>query len=100
MHRATGSSIFRRLYASRTFFAAQGWYEGRAPCLTGGRPGSGTPTPWLASSQVPTRSLPGCQTPDRSGFPSAVRGTDWLWPDVFWQDVDTRMAAKAAKQEE
>ena len=33
------------------------------------------PTPWLASAQVPTRSLPGCHTPDRSGFPSdAVRG--------------------------
>jgi len=36
---------------------------------------SGTPTPWLASSQVPGLSLPGCQTPDKSGCPSAARGT-------------------------
>src|SRR5262249_13828668 len=33
------------------------------------------PPPPLASSQVPMRLLPPCQTPFRSGWPSAARGT-------------------------
>src|SRR2546427_51579 len=45
------------------------------------RPGSATPTPWLASAQVPGLSLPGCQTPERSGCPSGVRGTGG---SAFW----------------
>src|SRR5207248_8373061 len=41
----------------------------------GSRPLPPTPTPPLASSQVPRLVLPPCHTPVRSGFPSAARGT-------------------------
>ena len=74
-----------RLNASRTFCAAQSWYG--APSRPAGRsfdePTTGafglrpvppTPTPAFASSQLPGCVLPPCQTPVRSGLPSAVRG--------------------------
>src|SRR5207244_10972081 len=58
---------------SRTFSAAQGWY-GAFSC--GERTANGliwpvvalVPPPPLASSQVPMRLLPPCQTPARSRF--------------------------------
>src|SRR5580704_11827730 len=83
-HNAAGSSMPLLLNDSRTFLAAQGWYGAGSlttccdPRLAGAarsRPVPPTPSPELASSQVPRRLLPPCQTPVKLGFPSEVRGT-------------------------
>ncbi len=76
-----GSSMPLLLKNSRTFFAAQGWYGAgsrtswatAAGGAAGSRPVPPTPSPEFASSQLPRRVLPPCQTPVRSGFPSDVR---------------------------
>src|SRR5437867_1460478 len=76
----------RLLYDSRTFFAAHSWYgAGSRPGAAavavvlggafGSRPVPPTPRPEFASSQLPRRVLPPCQTPVKSGLPSAALGT-------------------------
>ena len=105
--RPVGSSMPRRLYASSTFFAAQGWYgapsrpagrslDERVTGAVGSCPLPPTPRPRFASSHDPRWVLPPCHTPVRSGFPSAVRGT----PDAVCADMagtcQRAMAATAA----
>ena len=48
----------------------------------GARPVPPTPNPELASSQLPRRVVPPCQTPVRSGLPSAARGTSFVAADA------------------
>src|SRR2546425_8332583 len=92
-HRAAGSSMPRFLYDSKTFWAADGWYGAlsavagrseadRTPGADGFFPVPPMPVPPLASSQFPLTVLPLCQTPVRSGLPSAVRGTE-LFPEAL-----------------
>src|ERR1700733_10941701 len=82
-HRALGSSIFLRSRSSLSFGSIQSWYGGitrlgttaAGALATAASPGRAA----LAFSE-PTANArplapPPCQTPDMSGFPSAVRGT-------------------------